>query len=156
MDKYTVEREPVMPQEYRHRQIGWTILVFIVVFLTVSGILIWPSDGRILYLTVWFILMVVATLFNSISIVVTSEYIEWYFGPGFWKKRLLLKEIADVRVVSNKWYYGWGVRRYPDGWLYNVSGLQAVELDLVSGKHIRLGSDKPQQLADEINMLKAL
>ena len=40
-------------------------------------------------------------------------------------------------------------RRYrhtPHGWLYNVSGWEAVEITLPSGKRFRLGTDEPRRL----------
>ena len=49
-----------------------------------------------------------------------------------------------------RWWWGWGVRYYGQGWLYNVSGLDAVEIRLKSGKHIRIGTDEPEALVAEI------
>jgi hypothetical protein len=54
-------------------------------------------------------------------------------------------------VVRNRWYYGWGIRITPRGWLYNVSGLDAVELALKNGKCVRIGSDEPHALARAID-----
>ena len=51
-----------------------------------------------------------------------------------------------MRAVRNKWIYGWGIRRLPGGWMYNVWGLDAIELDLVSGKRFRIGTDDPDGL----------
>jgi hypothetical protein len=50
-------------------------------------------------------------------------------------------------VVRNCWWYGWGIRRGPDFRLYNVSGLDAVELRLKSGEVRRIGTDDPLALA---------
>jgi hypothetical protein len=33
-----------------------------------------------------------------------------------------------------------------DGWLYNVSGLRAVEVGLKSGRKYRVGTDEPERL----------
>jgi len=52
--------------------------------------------------------------------------------------------------VRNKWWWGWGIRRIHDGWLYNVSGLNAVELVMGNGKKFRIGTDQPRRLADSI------
>jgi hypothetical protein len=48
--------------------------------------------------------------------------------------------------VRNPWYYGWGVRLTPHGILYNVSGLNAVELLLDDGRRVRVGTDEPDAL----------
>ena len=49
--------------------------------------------------------------------------------------------------VTTHWIYGWGIRWIPGGWLWNVSGLDGVELALVSGRRFRIGTDEPEQLA---------
>jgi hypothetical protein len=49
--------------------------------------------------------------------------------------------------VPNRWWYGWGIRRGPGFRLYNVSGLDAVELRLKSGEVRRIGTDDPLALA---------
>jgi hypothetical protein len=52
--------------------------------------------------------------------------------------------------VRNKWWYGWGIRLTPHGWLFNVGGLDAVELELASGRKFRIGTDEPQGLLNAI------
>jgi plasmid stabilization system protein ParE len=42
--------------------------------------------------------------------------------------------------------YGWGIRLTPSGWMFNVSGLDAVELTLRSGKRFRIGTDDPRDV----------
>ena len=44
----------------------------------------------------------------------------------------------------------WGVRWTPGGWLWNISGLDGVELALVSGRRFRIGTDEAEQLAAAI------
>ena len=48
--------------------------------------------------------------------------------------------------MRNLWYYGWGIRYTPHGWLFNVSGLDAVELELKNGRTWRVGTDEPVEL----------
>ena len=33
----------------------------------------------------------------------------------------------SITTVTNSLIFGWGIRYIPDGWLYNVSGIKAVE-----------------------------
>jgi hypothetical protein len=40
--------------------------------------------------------------------------------------------------------------------LYNVSGVQAVELELRSGKRLRIGTDEPTKLCEMIRTMKEL
>ena len=47
--------------------------------------------------------------------------------------------------------YGFGIRYVFDGWMWNVSGLDAVQLTLPDGKHFRIGTDEPKALEAAIN-----
>jgi hypothetical protein len=37
-----------------------------------------------------------------------------------------------------------------DGWLYNVAGLDAVEIETTEGDVIRIGTDEPDRLANAL------
>lgn len=73
------------------------------------------------------------------------------FGIGLIKKRFDLKDIIKAYTVRNHWYYGWGIRIIPRGWLFNVSGLDAIEIVMSSGKRYRIGTDQPDELSQTIN-----
>jgi hypothetical protein len=65
------------------------------------------------------------------------------FGP-----RLPLDAIKQVTVVRNHWWNGWGIRIGPGLRLYNVSGLDAVELSIgAEDVRRRIGTDDPEGLA---------
>ncbi len=78
---------------------------------------------------------------------VDANELQWHFGPGWWTYRLALDEIQTVAIVRNHWWNGFGIRTRPGFRLYNVSGLDAVELHLKSGQIRRIGTDDPQGLA---------
>ena len=42
---------------------------------------------------------------------------------------MAVHNIIGISQVRNKWYYGWGLRGIPGGWMFNVWGLDDVELD---------------------------
>ena len=56
-------------------------------------------------------------------------------------------EIAAIKVCQNPWWYGWGIRWIRNGWLYNVSGREAIEITLTSGRRVRIGTDRATELA---------
>ncbi len=87
-----------------------------------------------------------AVLFGSLTTEIRDGVLHCRFGPGLFHKRFPLCEIVTVEPVRNSWIWGWGIRYTPNGWLYNVSGLDAVELTLASGKMYRLGTDRPDEL----------
>ena len=67
-------------------------------------------------------------------------------GLGLIRRSFRIEDIQDVRVVRNLWYYGLGIRLTPQGWLFGVSGLDAVEIRLKDGRRFRIGAKEPQQL----------
>ncbi len=85
-------------------------------------------------------------LFSILTVKVDGEEVSVRFGVGLIRKRFPLSEIESPSAVRNPWYYGWGLRRTPIGWLYNVSGLEAVEITLKDGRKIRIGTDDPTGL----------
>lgn len=96
------------------------------------------------------IIAVVTVLFSSLTIKVDETQIRWHFGPGFWRKSLKLEEIDSTSVIATKWYYGLGIRLTSTGWLYNVSGLTAVQLKLKDGTTLCLGTNDAERLLHAI------
>ena len=43
----------------------------------------------------------------------------------------------------------------PSGWMFNVSGLDAVELELVNGKRFRIGTEDPSEVVEAIERSQA-
>ncbi len=85
--------------------------------------------------------------FSILTVEVDGEELRHYFGFGFWKKSYQLEDIQSIKAVRNSWLYGWGIRLTPHGWLYNVSGLDAVEIELHSGRKFRIGTNQPAELS---------
>ena len=77
------------------------------------------------------------------------------FGPGWIGRSFPLREIRSWTPVTNPWWYGWGIHLTPSGWLYNVGGSRAVQLDLHNGRSLRVGTDEPERLCEAITVLKA-
>jgi hypothetical protein len=56
-----------------------------------------------------------------------------------------------VEVVQNPWYYFWGIKLIPGGWLYSIApGGRAVELVMEDRKVIRLGTNRPEEIKQRI------
>ena len=143
----------IEPATYRHAQTGSTILIFLVVVLVGAFVTVVATDfsaTMILAFTIA-VLLLVGWLFGSLTVAVAGGAINWWFGPGFWKKGVTIDEIEVCEPVRNRWWWGWGIRYFGRGWLYNVSGLDAVEIRLKSGKRIRIGTDEPDTLVAAIH-----
>ena len=100
--------------------------------------------------------LVLAFLFRSLSVEVDAQALRCWFGGGLIRHRIPLAQIESAEVVRNRWYYGWGIRWLPGGWMFNIEGLDAVELRLASGKRFRVGTDQPQELVAAIERQMAL
>jgi hypothetical protein len=93
------------------------------------------------------VLVIISWLFRSLTIEVTETELIWKFGGGWLRKRVPLREIASVKIVRTNVLEGWGIHITRFGWLYNVSGFEAVAITLNSGKRFALGTDEAEKLA---------
>ena len=123
-------------------------VVFCFVVAMTSGTQPWV---QVVLLCACGLLLFMTWLFGSLTVEVDEEELRHWFGPGFWKKSYQLLDIESAKVVRNSWFWGWGIRLTPHGWLYNVSGLDAVQLQLRSGRKLRIGTDDPQGLIEVIS-----
>jgi len=89
--------------------------------------------------------------FGSLQVSIDKKYLRLKFGFGLFWKNFLLNEIVSVKTVKNHWYYGWGIRLIPGGWLFNVSGFEAVELVMKNGKVYRIGTDEAEKLRQAVS-----
>jgi hypothetical protein len=138
-----------MSDHYEHRQIGTLMLVVLCLGAAAAGTAAFvnPSAGRWVGLAIALGCVVLAWLFSSLTVIVNGSELEWYFGPGAWKYRMARADIASVSIVRNSVLNGFGIRMRPGFRLYNVSGLDAVELHLRNGEIRRIGTDDARGLA---------
>ena len=134
-------------KQYKHTQIGYFLLVSYSAVVLFLGYLNIKTDFYPLTLATLIIMLIVLGIFSRLTVIVDDQMIKIQFGLRVIRKVFQLKEIEAYRVVKNPWYYGWGIRYTPRGWLFNVSGLSAIELQLTSGKRYRIGTDDPDNLA---------
>lgn len=143
---------------YKHRQpalfltrlfVGIPIVLLLVLTVWLPN----KGDGleeAIVPLIVAGILLIAGTLFRSLTVSVGAGEISLAFGLGIIRKQFQIANIESTTIVRNRWYYGLGIRKIQDGWLYNVSGLDAVELQMKGGRRYRIGTDEPDELLKAI------
>jgi len=143
---------------YLHTQDSPMIRLFLGAMLTLGGALfytLWVVAGNygdkfppLAFLAVLPFLLPAAALWQFVSLTVSVEPDSVFlsFGPGLIKKRFQLSEVESVAAVRNSWLHGWGIHYIGKGWLYNVAGLEAVELRFRNGKIARIGTDEPAAL----------
>ena len=138
---------------YEHTQRATVLLVSLLaaaVILIALGRLVEKADEA--FYAVIGILAICGFLFSSLTIQITDRALRWQFGPGLIRKEVPLREIERVEVTASTFLQGWGIHYTSRGWLYNVSGFQAVAVRLKSGKEFLLGTDEPQQLCAAISL----
>ena len=135
---------------YEHTQVGRTILFALgATALATAGVLLLVRDPAawIICGVVLLVLVLTAVICSSLTVTVNERELIVRFGPGPIRRRIARAEIAEAQAVRNPWWYGYGIHLTPTGWLWNVSGPDAVELVLRDGRRFRIGTDDPQGLA---------
>ena len=134
---------------YEHTQSGhviiWSLLAIILIVSGFAGL-----SHREIPLVVSIILLVCLILFYKLRITIEDETLRASFGPGIIRKRVRLAEIVECEPIRIRWWYGWGIHLTPYGWLYNVSGFDAVAITLRDGRKFALGTDDPHGLTTAI------
>ena len=142
-----------MMKRYEHTQVGYLIITAMTAAMVLIGIVLANAGMTWIAIGVLVVIAVALVLFSSLAVVIREDDLEVRFGPGPIRKRFKLHDIESCQVVKNHWYYGWGIRLTPHGWLYNVSGFNAVEIRLRTGKKFRIGTDAPQELEGVIRQV---
>ena len=138
---------PVGP--YKHTQRGTLILA---VLLGLSALFIGMGVAFVKPLLFPVpILLVCAWLFHSLTIEIGEHELCWRFGPGLIHKKVPLGDIVSAEPVRTHFLEGWGIHLSRHGWLYNVSGFDAVAITLRGGKRFCLGTDEPRALAASLD-----
>lgn len=154
---------------YEHTQKGsrliyWLILPIVLEFIAITSLVVFlnyrsekPLPLEQLMLIIALVALIpagvlgwVMLMMSSLTVSVDSTLIRIRFGGGAYSKKFPLERISDCGPVKNDWMNGWGIRYIGKGWLYNVAGLDAVELTLKNGKRVRIGTDEPEKLAEAI------
>jgi len=140
-----------MMKEYKHTQIGYLLLILYSAVILYMGYLNIVTYFNPIALVGLLIMLIALGLFATLTVKVNDRMIKIQFGLGVIRKGFILKDIETYRAVKNPWYYGWGIRYTPRGWLFNVSGFSAIELQMKSGKKYRIGTDEPNNLAKALD-----
>lgn len=129
---------------YQHTQVGYWMAGAMVGLAAIIAL-------RVQSLTVFGVMCLVTTLasalFGTLTVIVDETSVHVRFGPvSLLRERIAVADVTHARVVRNSPLYGWGMRYIPHGRLWNVWGLDAVELQLRNGTRFRIGTNEPQEL----------
>lgn len=130
---------------YRHTQIGWLMLAILGALILAGGIHALRDPSGISWLGIAIVAACLA-LMPTLSVIGDDNGLDVRFGPGIIHRRFPWSDIRTSAPVRNSWLTGWGIRWIHRGWMFNVSGFDAVELQLASGRIFRIGTDDPSGL----------
>lgn len=143
-----------MKTEYRHTQYG--ALMFIVFLIT--GVLIAVvavaiiAEGRTLAAVIMILGYLLGLgMFYSSTIEISEEKLKFWFGIGIVRKTFVLSEIQSSKEVDIPWYYFWGVKSIPGGWLWSIAPGTGVEIVLKNGSLVLLGTNQPEKLKQAVD-----
>ena len=129
---------------YERRQRSSLTVVVPVLVLVAGAFLLREQLDQVLILAA-LLALVLANIW-SLTVRVDEDAVNLRFGIGLIQRTVALERIKAAARVRDRWWYGWGIRLTPHGWLWNVAGLDAVELRLENGKVFRIGTDDPAGL----------
>ncbi|MGI9665903.1 MAG: hypothetical protein ACR2N2_02220 [Acidimicrobiia bacterium] len=141
---------------YDHVQRGYgpyfyvPISVFMLAVMSADGET--PTWVVVLTGTFLLVILIVLVAFNRLHITVEDGALTARFGWGKPHRTFDLSDMIAVRRLRNRWWMGWGVRKIPSGWMYNVWGLDAVEVDLSDGTSFRMGTNDAENLLAAISL----
>lgn len=144
---------------YRHTQTGPLMLLISVIGLVGA---VWigvtqPLDtaANVLLELTFVVLVLVGLVAARLTVTVDDRAVSTWFGWGWPRRTIALTDIVSAERVDNSWWYGWGVRKVPGGWMFNTAGYGAVELRLASGTVFRIGTDEPDALLAAIETARS-
>jgi hypothetical protein len=137
-------------KEYKHTQIGYLLIAALGAAVLMVGNLVLATNFNTTAILLLTFMILCLVLFATLTVQVNAQEINLQFGIGVIRKRFALKDVQTYRVVKNPWYYGWGIHLIPGGWVYNVSGWEAIELQMKNGKRYRIGTNDSQGLMASI------
>jgi len=131
---------------------GWAAVM---VFRSAAPPVTWKSQGVALVVLAGGVLVMIGTAYLLYVMKLITEvrddglYVRLY-PLHFSFKRIPLESIREFTVVTYRpilQYGGWGIRYGWRGNAYNVSGNRGLKLEFFKGRHLLIGSQRPEELA---------
>lgn len=135
-----------MEEEHKYTQVGGATILLILLagvftaYVAIAGLKSSPGPVQLgigLLIVGLFILALAS--FYSFTIQIVAGELTFWFGFGVGRKSFAINEIQSIDIVDTPWYYFWGIKSIPGGWLYSIApGGEALELVLGDSKKFNL------------------
>ncbi len=142
-------------ETYRHTQVGRWQVAAAVLAMGIASYAIISIDFRLLGVIIALSVLPVLFSFVSLTVAVRDTHVWLRFGYGIVRKRIALSDVSASAEVRTTFLDGVGIRMVSRGWVYNVSTGPAVELTLIGGKRVLIGTDEPARLLAAIEAARA-
>jgi hypothetical protein len=139
---------------YKHTQFGAsTLTIFVAAGILTAAVVssMLAEDRLFVAFVVIAAYFIIVALFYAFTVEISEEKLKFWFGIGGIRKAYSLEKIRSTKEVVNPWYYLWGIKSIPGGWLYAIGPGTAVEIVFKNSKVIRLGSNQPKELKQAID-----
>ena len=98
--------------------------------------------------------------FYNLTITVDNMYVSFKMGIGLIRKRYKISNVKSCKPITCSSTFGahflngFGIRFFPNGVQYNVSGFKAIELQFHDRDTvIRIGTNQPEEISQQIQSL---
>jgi len=134
--------------EHTQRAAPWLPILVCIFLLGMLILMISTGEmvGALVVLVVTLIVGAAVIIGSRLTVRVLANSLTATFGWGWPRRTVPFSEVVETDIVRNRWWYGFGIRVIPGGTLWNVWGLDAVELRLTSGRVAQIGTDEPEAL----------
>jgi len=143
----------------KYTQFGtFSVTIMLPLFLLFSGLLIKSGlsnspDFYILLILV-IVFLICLLVFYKLTIIIDDKFVTFKLGIGLVSKSYKIADLKSCKPIATSVWNGIGIRMLPNGWLYNVSGLKAIELQFANKKSIvQIGTNKPDEISQLIQSL---
>jgi len=131
------------------------ILPLLLLFLGLmikSGLANTPDFYINLILVIVFLICLL--VFYKLTIIVDNKFVTFKLGIGLVGKSYKIADLKTCKPVATSVLNGIGIRMLSNGWLYNVTGLKAIELRFANKNSIvQIGTNKPDEISQLIQSL---
>lgn len=142
--------------DYEHTQTGPVAVFVLIFFMIILSVVVFAGGDRMVSIAsaaAMLVVLAVVVAFNRLTVRVDSATVFVFFGWGWPARRIALADVVETIRVRNRWWYGFGIRMVPQRtWMYNVWGLDAVELGLASGSRFRIGTNDAEALLTAMSL----
>ena len=128
------------------------LIVFVILLIKHDFI---PDQETYAYALLVLIFSACLLVFYKLTIIIDDTNISFKLGIGILGKSYEIAEIASCKPVKNSFIYGLGIHKIPKGWLYNISGFNAIEITFKdTDKVVRIGTNKSKDISELIMRIK--